>query len=237
MRASSSAGVIRPAKVSRACASRSPEKPSLRQAWRTAAAAPATSPCVSSARASAKWPLAVCGGSVRKKSMTACGSMWSCHITASARRRSASMLGQLGLAAMKRGIARKIARAVVAAQDHPFHELAGDRIGNRALDVGCFALAVLAHQIDGLFHRGQIQRRGRRCCRRSRRAGQAGRRRRYRRLTDRRLKPRIRRRRTDWNLARRRSGCRRDRKRRRSDAARASARPGFGVSALPAFRL
>ena len=101
MRALSSAAAIRPANVARACASSSAEKPSLRQASRTSVSAPARSPLASSARASANRPLAVRGGSLLKKAMTACGSTWRCQSAASARRRKVIMLGQLGLAAMK----------------------------------------------------------------------------------------------------------------------------------------
>ena len=87
--------------MSRTWASRSPEKASLRQASLIAWWAPALSPCESSARASANLPLAVRGGSVLKKASTVVGSLRSCHSIASARRRKVTMLGQLGLAAMK----------------------------------------------------------------------------------------------------------------------------------------
>ncbi len=65
----------------------------------------------------------------------------------------------------KGSVARKIARAVFAVQDHPFDDLAGDRIGNAAFDVGRLALLAFAHEVDGLLHGRQIQRR-RRSCRR-----------------------------------------------------------------------
>ena len=58
-------------------------------------------------------------------------------------------------------IAREIRRAAVAAQDHPFHELAGERIGNRAFDIGRVVGAILADKIDRLLDGGDVQRRGR----------------------------------------------------------------------------
>src|SRR5262249_14491393 len=101
MRAASSAGVIKPPNVSRACPSRSEEKASLRQASCKIAEARATSPRVKSALANAKCPLGERGGSLAKKAITVCGSLGSCQRAASARRRRSAMLGQLGLALMK----------------------------------------------------------------------------------------------------------------------------------------
>src|SRR5262249_24224505 len=101
MRAASSAGVIKPPNVSRACPSRSEEKASLRQASCKIAEARATSPRVKSALANAKCPLGERGGSLAKKAITVCGSLGSCQRAASARRRRGAMLGQLGLALMK----------------------------------------------------------------------------------------------------------------------------------------
>ncbi len=101
MRALWSAVVIRSLNTSSAWLSSSAEKASFHQASRTWAWARARSPWARSARASAKRPLAVSGGSLAKKARAVEGSPFSCHSIASARRRKKVMLGQLGLAAMK----------------------------------------------------------------------------------------------------------------------------------------
>ena len=119
-------------------------------------------PASSSARARAKCPLAERGGSLAKNAITACGSVRSCHSAASARRRRSRDARPARIGGDEGVIAREIARPVFAAQDHPFHELARQRIGDGAFDVGRFVLAVLAHEIDRLLDRRQIDRR---CCR------------------------------------------------------------------------
>ena len=111
------------------------------------------------------------------------------------------------------GITRKVVRAVFAAQDHPFHELAGERIGHGALDVGGFVLAVLAHEIDGLLHRSEVHRRGRRTRRGNEGWGGRRRPRQYRRRYCRRLDRGACGHRRNGNRARRRCGRRGDRKR------------------------
>ena len=60
----------------------------------------------------------------------------------------------------ERGIAGKIEIGVVAAQDHPFDQLARQRIGNGALDVGRFVGPALVHEIDRLLDGGEVERRG-----------------------------------------------------------------------------
>ena len=57
-------------------------------------------------------------------------------------------------------VAREIEIGLVAAQDHPFDQLAGERIGDRALDAGRLVGPALVRQLDGLFDGGEIERRG-----------------------------------------------------------------------------
>ena len=80
----------------------------------------------------------------------------------------------LGAAAQKRNarparigvdegaVARKIVRTIFAAQDHPFNELARQWIGDGICAGSRFVLAILAYQVERLFHRRQIKRRCRR---------------------------------------------------------------------------
>jgi hypothetical protein len=58
------------------------------------------------------------------------------------------------------GVAREIEVGIVAAQDRPFNELAGDGIGDRTLDAGCFVRSALVHKVDRLFDRCDVERRG-----------------------------------------------------------------------------
>ena len=51
---------------------------------------------------------------------------------------------------------------VVAAQDQPFRELAGDRIGDRSLRLCRIRSLVLAHEFDDAFQRILVGLRGRR---------------------------------------------------------------------------
>ncbi len=165
MRAASSSGVMRPAKAARPWASRSAEKPSLRHVSRSVAAAPALSPCAMSACANAKCPLTVCGGSVAEEAddRLRVDTLFPHHAFGAAAQRRDARPARIG--GDEIDIAREIRRAAVAAQDHPFHELLGQRIGNRAFDVGRVVGAVLADKIDRLFDGRDIKRRRRRSCR------------------------------------------------------------------------
>ena len=133
------------------------------------------------------------------------------------------------------GVARKIGRAVFAVQDHPFHELARDRIGNSALDVGRFALAALAAR-----DRWPASPRTDRAAKSSSlvavaKGGAGCAAAQYRRLRDRLLQRRIRRRRRN---AEPRAAPKRPQARSTAAAGRFGpgfCAPGVGVSALPSF--
>ena len=97
MRALWSARVSVSPNVSITMRSTSREQVSSRQAARASCAAPASSPCAFSARASANLPFAVIGFCVRKKEITVAAGRRSSHSALSARRRSIVAFGQLGL--------------------------------------------------------------------------------------------------------------------------------------------
>ena len=96
------------------------------------------------------------------------GSTGTCHITASARRRKNRNARPGRIGCDKGFIAWEVVRSAFAPQNHPFDDLARQRIGDRAFDRRGFVLTVLADQIDRLFHGGQIERR----CRSGRRGGE-----------------------------------------------------------------
>ena len=73
---------------------------------------------------------------------------------ASAERRNR---GPAGIGRDERGVAREIEVGTVAAQDRPLNQLAGDGIGDRALDARCFVHSALVHQVDGLLDRGDVE--------------------------------------------------------------------------------
>ena len=75
-------------------------------------------------------------------------------------RRSVTMLGQVGLVVDEGHVALEARAGIVAAQDHPFHQLLGDRIGDVSFQFGGIGLLAVAHHLDGALDGGDVDRRG-----------------------------------------------------------------------------